>query len=47
MDEGRFPLYGLRTKPDAARVMKIGNAWRPYRTVACWYLWRSYEDKGP
>jgi DNA-3-methyladenine glycosylase II len=40
-------LYGLRKKPDAARVMKIGEAWRPYRTVACWYLWRSYEDNDP
>jgi DNA-3-methyladenine glycosylase II len=38
-------LYGLRKKPKATRIMKIGDAWRPYRTVACWYLWRSLEDK--
>ena len=25
------------------RLRKIGEAWRPYRTVACWYLWRSLE----
>ena len=25
--------------------MKIGEAWRPYRTVACWYLWRSLENE--
>ena len=37
-------LYGLRKKPKAARIMKIGEAWRPYRTVACWYLWRSLEN---
>ena len=37
-------LYGLRKKPNAARIMKIGEAWRPYRTVACWYLWRSLEN---
>jgi DNA-3-methyladenine glycosylase II len=36
-------LYGLRKKPKAARIIKIGEAWRPYRTVACWYLWRSLE----
>lgn len=38
-------LYGLRKKPKADRIRKIGEAWRPYRTVACWYLWRSLEKK--
>src|SRR5262249_2978550 len=37
-------LYGLRKKPKADRIKKIGEAWRPYRTVACWYLWRSLEN---
>jgi DNA-3-methyladenine glycosylase II len=37
-------LYGLRKTPKAARIIKIGEAWRPYRTVACWYLWRSLEN---
>lgn len=36
-------LYGLRQRPKADRIRKIGEAWRPYRTVACWYLWRSLE----
>ena len=34
-------LYGLRTPPDAKRLLKIGDMWRPYRSVACWYLWQS------
>lgn len=38
-------LYGLRKRPKADRIRKIGEAWRPYRTVACWYLWRSLESK--
>lgn len=37
-------LYRLRKKPTADRVRRIGEAWRPYRTVACWYLWRSLEN---
>ena len=37
-------LYKLRKKPKADRIRKIGEAWRPYRTVACWYLWRSLEN---
>jgi DNA-3-methyladenine glycosylase II len=37
-------LYGLRKKPTPERMRKIAEAWRPYRTVACWYLWRSLTD---
>jgi DNA-3-methyladenine glycosylase II len=33
--------YGLRKTPSADRLNEIGEAWRPYRSVACWYLWRS------
>jgi DNA-3-methyladenine glycosylase II len=38
-------LYGLKKRPKADRIRKIGDAWRPYRTIACWYLWRSLETK--
>jgi DNA-3-methyladenine glycosylase II len=37
-------LYNLRKRPNAKRIIKLGEAWRPYRTVACWYLWRSLEN---
>jgi len=37
-------LYGLRKRPKADRLRKIAEPWRPYRTVACWYLWRSLEN---
>jgi len=37
-------LYKLRKKPTPDRILKIGEAWRPYRTVACYYLWRSLEN---
>ena len=36
--------YGLRKKPNAKRMLKIAEGWRPYRSVACWYLWRSLEN---
>ena len=35
--------YGLRKVPDAKRMLKIAEPWRPYRSVASWYLWRSLE----
>jgi DNA-3-methyladenine glycosylase II len=37
--------YGLRKMPRAARLTKIGEPWRPYRSVACWYLWASLGNK--
>jgi DNA-3-methyladenine glycosylase II len=36
--------YRLRKKPAARRMLQISEAWRPYRSVACWYLWRSLEN---
>jgi 3-methyladenine DNA glycosylase/8-oxoguanine DNA glycosylase len=39
--------YRLRKKPTPDRMRKIGEAWRPYRSVASWYLWRSLEPLSP
>src|SRR5262245_22901161 len=36
--------YRLRLAPTPARMTKIGDAWRPYRSVACWYLWASLDN---
>jgi DNA-3-methyladenine glycosylase II len=38
-------LYRLRKRPDAKRVLKIGDAWRPYRSVASWYLWQTLRNE--
>jgi len=37
--------YGLRKIPDVKRMQKIAEPWRPYRSVASWYLWASLENK--
>jgi len=37
--------YGLRKLPRPERLTKIGEPWRPYRSVACWYLWASLANK--
>jgi DNA-3-methyladenine glycosylase II len=37
--------YKLRKRPTADRLRRIGEAWRPYRSVACWYLWRSLDNE--
>jgi len=37
--------YGLRIVPSPQRLTKLGEQWRPYRSVACWYLWASLDNK--
>ena len=40
--------YGLRKLPDPKRLEQIARPWRPYRTLACLYLWSSLDNKpGP
>jgi DNA-3-methyladenine glycosylase II len=38
-------LYGLPELPRPAQVEELARDWRPYATVASWYLWRSLEGK--
>lgn len=35
--------YGLPAMPAPAEVERLGEPWRPYRTLACLYLWRSLD----
>jgi DNA-3-methyladenine glycosylase II len=36
--------YRLRKLPDAKRMERIARPWRPYRTLACLYLWSSLDN---
>ena len=36
--------YRLRTFPSPTRLLRLGESWRPYRSVACWYLWASLSN---
>ncbi len=37
--------YGLPGLPDPARLTEIAEPWRPHRTLACRYLWRSLDNE--
>jgi DNA-3-methyladenine glycosylase II len=37
--------YRLRKRPTPDRMRQIGEAWRPYRSIASWYLWRSLDNE--
>ena len=36
--------YGLEEMPKPAEMEKIAAAWKPYTSIACWYLWRSLDN---
>ena len=36
--------YRMRKLPDAKRLQKVGKPWRPYRTLACLFLWSSLDN---
>jgi 3-methyladenine DNA glycosylase/8-oxoguanine DNA glycosylase len=36
-------LWRKRVLPDERFMERVGRAWRPWRSVASWYLWRSHE----
>jgi DNA-3-methyladenine glycosylase II len=37
--------YRKRKLPNPAIMEKIARAWEPYRSIACWYLWKSMDIK--
>ncbi len=37
--------YGIKKLPKARTVTRLAEKWRPYRSIACWYLWRSLDMK--
>ena len=36
--------FGSRRLPAAITIERRAERWRPYRSVACWYLWRALEQ---
>jgi DNA-3-methyladenine glycosylase II len=42
--KGAQRLYGLSDLPKRAELEALAEPWRPYRSVAAWYLWRVMDD---
>ncbi len=43
--EGYRRAYGLRVRPTPKELSVIGERWKPYRSIAAWYLWRAASEK--
>jgi DNA-3-methyladenine glycosylase II len=39
-------LYGYRELPSVQAVLSYAEIWRPWRSVATWYLWRAADGSG-
>ncbi|MBV8477345.1 MAG: DNA-3-methyladenine glycosylase 2 family protein [Acidobacteria bacterium] len=37
--------YRKRKLPKPQQMEKLARCWSPYRSIACWYLWRSMDIK--
>jgi DNA-3-methyladenine glycosylase II len=42
--KGFAKTFGRRKLPTPKQLMKIGEKWRPYRSVAAWYFWRALDQ---
>jgi 3-methyladenine DNA glycosylase/8-oxoguanine DNA glycosylase len=43
IQKGFMITYHKRRLPKPETNLKFGERWRPYRTIASWYLWRAVD----
>ena len=43
VQKGFAKTFGRRKLPTKKQFLKIGEKWRPYRSVAAWYFWRALD----
>jgi 3-methyladenine DNA glycosylase/8-oxoguanine DNA glycosylase len=46
VQKGFALAYGKKEIPKPRELAEFGERWRPYRTVASWYMWRAVEHYG-
>ncbi len=44
IQKGYMVFFNLDFLPDKDYMIKKSVKWRPFRTVACWYLWKLVDD---
>jgi len=43
LKKGIQQLFSMKKLPEETKVQKIAERWRPYRSIATWYLWKSLK----
>ena len=44
LKKGIQRLYSMPDLPEKEKIEEIAEKWRPYRTVATWYIWKSLNQ---
>ena len=45
IQKGIMKILNIKNFPSKKEMENCSRKWRPYRTIACWYLWRIADDK--
>ena len=45
IQKGIMKIFKMKNLPSKNEMENCSMKWRPYRTIACWYLWRIADDK--
>ena len=45
IQKGIMKILNLKNVPSKKELENCSRKWRPYRTIACWYLWRIADEK--
>ena len=45
IQKGIMKILNMKNLPSKKEMENCSRKWRPYRTIACWYLWRMADDK--
>ena len=45
IQKGIMKILNMKNHPTKKEMENCSSKWRPYRTIACWYLWRMVDDK--
>ena len=45
IQKGIMKIFKMKNLPSKNEMENCSWKWRPYRTIACWYLWRIADDK--
>jgi DNA-3-methyladenine glycosylase II len=44
VQHGMRVFFGLDAPPKPAAMVELAEAWRPFRSVGSWYMWRAYDE---
>ncbi len=45
IQKGIMKILNMKNLPSKKEMENCSRKWRPYRTIACWYLWRIADEK--